>query len=67
MRHISKITQGNWAVLVVAALFVLTTVGAIAATGRSHVVTPQLWKQMRATPAFMLSLPGGYGVEEPLY
>jgi hypothetical protein len=48
-------------------LFVFTTVGAIAAAGRPHAVTPQLWKQQLATAAFVLSLPGGYGVEEALY
>jgi hypothetical protein len=47
-----------------AALLVATTVGAIAAYSKTSAVTPQLWKQ---TPNFVLSLPGGYGVEDALY
>jgi len=41
-----------------------STVGAIAAYSKTTAVTPQLWKQ---TPNFVLSLPGGYGVEDALY
>jgi hypothetical protein len=67
MRYASKTSQASWAVLAVAALFVFTAVSAIAAAVRPHAVTPQLWKQQPATPAFVLSLPGGYGVEEALY
>jgi len=46
------------------ALLIATTLGAIAAYSKTTAVTPQLWKQ---TPNFVLSLPGGYGVEDALY
>ena len=57
-------SQSKWAMLAIAVLFVATTVGAISANSRTRTVTPQLWKQ---TPNFVLSLPGGYGVDEVLY
>ena len=65
MRHIFKNqTPDRWAMLAIALLLIATTAGAIAANSRTHAVTPQLWKQ---TPNFVLSLPGGYGVDEVLY
>jgi hypothetical protein len=57
-------TPDRWAMVSIALLLIATTVGAIAANSRTRAVTPQLWKQ---TPNFMLSLPGGYGVDEVLY
>jgi hypothetical protein len=65
MRDTSKShSHSKWAMLAIAVLFVATTVGAISANSRTRAVTPQLWKQ---TPNFVLSLPGGYGVDEVLY
>jgi hypothetical protein len=65
MRDTSKIhSHNNWAMLAVAALFVAMTVAAIGAGSRPRAVPAELWKQ---TPNFVLSLPGGYGVEEALY
>ena len=48
-----------------AVLFLVMTAGAIAASSRTRAVAPELWKQ--PTPAFVLNLPGGYGVVEALY
>jgi hypothetical protein len=59
----SLLTKG--ALTFLAVLFLVMTAGAIAASSRTRAVTPELWKQ--PTPAYVLSLPGGYGVVEALY
>ena len=75
MRHSTNNTTTNFPtsgllgkgpVILVAALIVATTAGAIAANHRTRAVTPEVWKQF-STPAFILNLPGGYGVEDAVY
>ena len=57
--------QRKGAMILVAALIAVTIAGAIAANSRTDTGTRELGKQ--TTPAFILNLPGGFGVEEALY